>query len=129
MSEIELKPGDRVRITINGVVRETYGDARQFTTIAFASSETDTMCVTLLNRAPGIAFEYLAPAEWPPRPGDLWHDRAGDPWFATQDDFDEPIRMIGRAGTPYPDDPEVLLRVWGPMTLVHRQAEAKDGDR
>ncbi|MEV4458499.1 hypothetical protein [Microbispora sp. NPDC049633] len=129
MSEIELRPGDRVRVTITGIVREAYaGDRKYFTTIAYASSETDTMCVTLPSSVPGVAFEYLAPAEWPPRPGDLWHDRAGDPWFAGQADFDEPVRMIGRSGTAYPDDPEVLLRAWGPMTLVHRQDEAKGGE-
>lgn len=123
----ELKPGDRVRVVIDGTVRHQVNGVVH---IRYGAQLTKgDRLLSVVTTEPGVTVEYLAPAEWPPRAGDLWHDRAGDPWFAAQADFDEPIRMIGRGGIAYPDDPDVLLGAWGPMTLVHRQAEAEDGDR
>ncbi|MER7063975.1 hypothetical protein, partial [Streptomyces albidoflavus] len=34
---------------------------------------------------------------WPPRPGDLWRDQDGHPWFATAtDDYD--VRLVDENG-------------------------------
>lgn len=76
---------------------------------------------------PQAAIERVAPAEWPPQPGDLWRrDDPGDVWFAVFDNYGRKLIMLPanptRGLTAYEPD-EVLTR--GPLTLVHREEAAR----
>ncbi|MEU8278171.1 hypothetical protein ACFYOK_37610 [Microbispora bryophytorum] len=127
----DFQVGEVVDITIKGArVKEVcyHGDGNgpdvRFT---YEAKDGEAWPNAVWADAPTVTVTRVAPAEWPPRAGDLWHDCAGDPWFAAHEDLDEPIRLIGRSGLPHPGGPDELLRAWGPMTLVHRQAEAEGG--
>lgn len=90
-----------------------------------------------------ITITRVAPAEWPPRPGDLWRDREGELWFTARHwpDYDDPKDSkgvnaegwrpvmvpvhLGEQGSPW--RPEDVLQPAGPFTLVHREADAEDG--
>ncbi|NUR25552.1 MAG: hypothetical protein HOV83_06835 [Catenulispora sp.] len=74
-----------------------------------------------------FTVERVAPAEWPPQPGDLWRDRNGSTWFAFYGLEAREVFMIprdpvrGPLVTPTPDD--VMTNV-GPLSLVHREEES-----
>lgn len=94
---------------------------------------------------PQAAIERVAPAEWPPRPGDIWAGPQNERWFALKyyGDFDDPkdfkgcnsdgwrvVLMPMQIG-PYGNsekEPDDALRTRGPLTLVHREDEQADGE-
>jgi hypothetical protein len=82
-------------------------------------------CVVPLD-GPGVTVERVAPAEWPPQPGDLWHDRTQTSWFAAD------VADIGETDLPdivlVSEDnhrlvPDEVNQRYGPMTLEHRKGE------
>jgi hypothetical protein len=87
----------------------------------------------------------ILPTEWPPRPGDVWLDKNGSPWFAvhfSNEELDDdeaeyeefvPCRVEGCE--PHSEHIDDVRRWWGPLTLAYRvpaeQAErdaALDGE-
>lgn len=77
---------------------------------------------------PQAAIERVAPADWPPQPGDLWReDGTRGLWFVFRDPsaFDaSPSGMRAREadGDRWTDDALNLLDT-GPLTLIHRDHE------
>jgi hypothetical protein len=70
--------------------------------------------------APGITVERVAPAKWPPQPGDLWRDNGGTLWFAVEDDHGTvTLTCSGRNRRPAAD----ILALYAPLTRVHRESE------
>jgi len=91
---MSFKPGDIVDITIEGArVRAIRGE--------------DTV-------------ERVAPAEWPPRPGDVWLDAGGRAWTALRG------RMFPVTSTRG-ESADAALAIYGPLTLVHREDEQDGG--
>ena len=89
--------------------------------------------VVLPSAAPSsVTTERVAPAEWPPQPGDLWADSRGVWWFvhrvqvgnARHETRLVPDRPV-QAGGWWPDR---LLSDRGPVTLVHRIAVDDEPD-
>jgi hypothetical protein len=76
-----------------------------------------------------VTVERKSPAEWPPQPGDVWHDRHESKWFAVLD-RNAPGRVVmvvatptAAPGSPYPPD-QVLDKV-GPLSLAWRESEVE----
>ena len=75
----EFKPGDIVDITIEGArVRAIRGED----TVDHLSYETQGGFVASVALTESVTVERVAPAEWPPRPGDVWLDAEGRAWTA-----------------------------------------------
>lgn len=62
---------------------------------------------------------------WPPRPGDLWREEEGRPWFAIEGD-DYAVRLIDEAGRK--ESPEQLAAT-RKLRLVTRVRKTNDNDR
>ncbi|WP_206184911.1 hypothetical protein [Thermoactinospora rubra] len=62
---------------------------------------------------------------WPPRPGDLWRDDEGRPWFAVETD-DYIVRLVDEAGRQ--ENPEVLVGTRR-LKLVSRVRKTNENDR
>lgn len=119
MSGQTFQPGEHVRVTIEGVI-QTYGPSPDVVTIRAGNGidvylpwETGTI-------------ERVAPPEWPPRPGDLWEDSAGDLWFAQLHDYPETdphVQLLHETmnGRLIPWDPADVLSSRGPMKLARRR--------
>lgn len=73
-----------------------------------------------------VEIVRLAPADWPPRHGDLWHDTHGTLWagisIPDDDTVEEPyVAMVPlRPNNRNSADPDRLLQDRGPLELVHR---------
>lgn len=75
----------------------------------------------------GQTIERVAPANWPPRPGDKWKDRFGGSWFAMV--IENALYLVPATPLPYNDarhEPQEALDRVGPFTLVHRDDEHAD---
>lgn len=123
----DYKVGEVVDITIKGArIIEVSGQSIVYTypglhTLARSAVAPDAEAVTV---------ERVAPAEWPPRKGDLWRDRQGDLWFARIADGDDWSTLVLTCDVPYAfSDPDKVLATYAPLTLVHREAEQDGGDR
>lgn len=74
---------------------------------------------------PQAAIERVAPANWPPRLGDLWQDDGERAYFVADirvdysDDDMPDLRMIAQWGEQL--DPDVAMRKYG-LTLVRRHS-------
>lgn len=121
----EYKPGEIVDITIKGArVRNQHDgdDGLDVLTVIYGQHNT----VAHLSLDDSVTVERIAPAEWPPRPGDLWRDNGGELWFA--------VEIGGVALVPsYPVSssrrgvvPDKVKDSVGPLTLVHRENTLED---
>jgi hypothetical protein len=63
----------------------------------------------------GVTVTRVAPAEWPPRPEDLWRDHNGRLWFGRSQN-----RFVTTGGSRE-ETPDRLLADYGPLTLIHRE--------
>ncbi|MBA9003702.1 hypothetical protein [Thermomonospora cellulosilytica] len=140
-------PGEYVDIAVRNarVVRVGQDDiGRSF--LEVAHGELNTLTSVELDDV-FVTITRAAPAEWPPRPGDLWRDREGRLHFASAyaPDYDnaEDCRGINDEGwrvvllSQHSDDscnpgsqmhrPEYVNQRYGPLTLVHREPAAQDG--
>lgn len=120
----EFKSGEIVDVTIKGVrVDDQHPDG----TVTIIADHSDGGTATW-QMPPQAAIGRVAPAEWPPQPGDLWKDEHGSFWFAFWGADACEVFMVpsdparGELNTPMPD--RVLLMV-GPLTLVHREDQAE----
>lgn len=113
----DFKIGEVVNITIEGV---------RITRPRMATG------VTILDKhgvphvmPPQAAVTRVAPADWPPRPGDLWHDRNGCPWFAAdihdEAETDEENLVLIPVWELSGFAPDPVIQKYGPLTLVHRE--------
>lgn len=122
----EFKSGDVVDITIKGV---RINEVDQHGCISIIAKDCFDGQPASWRLPPQAAVVRVAPAEWPPKPGDKWRDRHGSAWFAFYGLEAREVFMIpadpvrGPLSTPTPD--EVMHKV-GPLTLVHREEE-QDG--
>lgn len=113
----DFKSGEVVDITIKGARVQSVSNDHW---LAFWITDRGTMH-SLDISAPGVTVERVAPAEWPPQAGDVWLDRAGEPWFAFSD---HDVLLLpafpvstSRAGLL----PRVVMEKVGPLTLVRRE--------
>ena len=131
------QPGEVVDIAIKGA-RVGHPAANGFLNV-FVDGVPHT-----IDLVDAVTVERRAPADWPPRPGDIWAGPANERWFAVRyyGDFDDPkdfegcnsdgwrvVLMPMQIG-PYGDsekEPDDALRTRGPLTLVHREDEP-DGE-
>lgn len=110
-----IQPGALVDVTIKGV-RYTGESERGFAVVADEDGDQFPL--------PAHAeLERVAPAEWPPQPGDLWRDAFRSTWFALHDNYADRIVMIPAKPTNgltvY--EPDKALDKAGPLTLVRRE--------
>lgn len=130
MNTPELKKGDRARVTIDGIVTGfSIGidlvSGSRVVHLDYAAGRRSTVFV---QDEQDVTVERLAPAEWPPRPGDLWRDKHGDLWFFYSDPTDEDVicgRTAGGARWSVNDFDDQLADN-APWTLVRRD-ESADG--
>lgn len=117
----DIKLGDVVDIAIKGVRMGERSPIR--VTIEDESGE-------LWALPPQAAIKRVAPAEWPPRTGDLWRDRDGDLWLGMlvddDDDANEPYVVLRAARSSKSlelvgNDNGDVLSWHGPLILVHRE--------
>lgn len=122
-----FKPGEVVDITIKGARVQRSGPddiGGRFLSVIYGDHNHHVT----LDMKPEVTVERVSPPEWPPRPGDLWRDMAGIVWFATDvhdvDRTDVPEVRLVRAYEGAASDPvDKVLKLYGPLTLVHREPE------
>lgn len=125
-----FKPGEIVDITIKGA-RVEWANSTDMNVWAVDEVDPDTGVnlgeqITISHAAENVTIERVAPAEWPPRPGDLWRDGEGDVWFAVEDrDGDVHFRATGDTYAPT----DWAAKHYAPLTLVHREDEQDGGTR
>src|SRR5690606_41537796 len=89
---------------------------------ASVASAALTVSVTVeVALTESVTVEWVAPAEWPRRPGDVWLDAEGRAWTALRG------RMVPVTSTRG-ESADAALATYGPLTLVHREDE-QDGGR
>ncbi|HEY9476523.1 MAG TPA: hypothetical protein VIS06_22075 [Mycobacteriales bacterium] len=124
-----FQPGEIVDITIKGARVESHdGDGM---IVNLGGTARITIPVVLPSDSATVTVEGVAPAEWPPQPGDLWRSADGRVWFAADRadynyDSADQIVMISEGAWRYGDDrtPQDLNRNAGPLTLVRREGGA-----
>jgi hypothetical protein len=130
-------PGEHVRILIDDarvekMFTEGHGDdVTPMIQVTIADSSGVAYYLTLPCDWPGVTIERVAPPEWPPQPGDLWRDRNGSAWFATDlndiaETGDPEIAMV-LAYEDFHQPPDAVNKNKGPLTLVHREEANGDG--
>lgn len=126
-----FQPGEIVDITIKGarvehVTTEGFdGDATKVAQVVVYDADGRPYYITFPPSWDTVAVERRAPAEWPPRAGDLWRDRAGEVWFAFRDRAVFLVPMypvdISRSGL----EPARVMRAVGPLKLMHREDDGE----
>lgn len=67
-----------------------------------------------------LEAEQVAPAEWPPQPGDVWSDGTGQVWFFYLSEHDNSLSIRNATGGYVPDYPQEHLLHIGGLRLRHR---------
>lgn len=133
----EFKPGEIVDITIKGA-RIEWANSTDMNVWAVDEVDPDTGVnlgeqITISHTAENITVERVAPAEWPPRPGDLWRDHDGDVWFCRAWQAEDKWRTGLVCARRVPGKSAILggsmsaAQVQdrhGPLTFVHREDES-----
>lgn len=121
----ELQVGEYVDIAIKGA-RIYEVDA--LTGVHRAETENGAI-ISWLAADTRVEVVRVAPAEWPPRPGDLWRDRDGALWawrrYTYHDgeyriDSEDFISLDGKR-CQWGDQADDVLRDFGPLQLVRRE--------
>lgn len=124
MSDFQV--GEVVDVTIKGV----RVDAVHTDGTPDIIAEDSAGLATVWALPPQAAVERVAPAEWPPQPGDLWRDQDGDLWYGLlvdDDDTEDESYIVLRPGrtSKHPSyvnsDNDGVRRTYGPLTLVRRE--------
>ncbi len=125
-----LQPGDVVDITIrNARIVDVTGDKVRYQTPA-----RDAPVVHIVHLGPDwplVTATRVAPAEWPPRAGDVWRDRSGGTWHALQHlPKHGGVRLFATTGSAQavPWEPARILADHGPMEIAFREPQRKDPD-
>lgn len=138
--------GEYLNITIKGArVRRTRTLPDDGVSVEHLSYDIGNY-TTSLPLVEGVAVERMAPAEWPPLPGDIWGIADGGRWFAAQyhADFDnrEDFEGCNEGGWrtvlvpmdigPYGNSPgrpdEIRKKAAGQLTLVYREPALSNDD-
>ena len=122
----EFKRGDIVDITIKGVRVA----AEHMGVVSIVADHPDGKPAHY-NMPPQAKVERVAPAEWPPRPGDLWRDQLGAVWFAADlvNDGGDPAIYMLASHEDHQVVPDYCNEKYGPLTLVYREDEQDGGTR
>jgi hypothetical protein len=129
MTDTTYAVGELVDVTIRGArvvgtLRRRSDDQYPEIVLALDEHAGQEFSVTL-PLVDGVTIERIAPAEWPPLVGDLWRDRAGTLWFDTPNSpYADNHWLIGSNGQG--DHANSLLKLNGPLTLVHREPAPAD---
>lgn len=125
MSAQEFRRGELVDVTIKGARVLEAGD--QVLHIAYPTSSFNNDAeVYLRHDMDAVVVERVAPAGWPPRPGDLWRTADGDLLFCAENlDCSDQMFFDQRGNDLFASS---VLRKCGPLTLIHREPERKDGE-
>jgi hypothetical protein len=139
-----FQAGELVNVTIRNArvvnsypVRRDDADMGTVLVAEYTNGEHRNIAVNLAAEA--VTVERVAPAEWPPLPGDLWRSTptrrspAGQLWLAcgavdVDGKTDPYVPLVStEEDHAYADD---VLHSYGPLTLVHRepQPEPSTGD-
>jgi hypothetical protein len=122
----DFKPGDIVDITIRArVVEMIPGGALRFTFRQPEHFNAAPYPHVIATNSPDLTFELVAPAEWPPQPGDLWRDKHGELWFIHCDPPDGLLMARTADGERWTPDASRLIEDNGPLTLAYREPVAE----
>lgn len=110
----DFQPGEIVDIVIKG----GRIDAIEKNWVHVVMPTGTTARVELTDHE-GVRITRVAPAEWPPQPGDIWGDGADERYFVRDNNTLVPRGVGGNV------QPNYLMQVLGPLSLVHR--EQQDG--
>lgn len=137
MGEIPtFRSGELVDIAIRGVrivsINTPYDDPASITV---GLPNTDDR-LTLLVPWNGVTVERVAPAEWPPLPGDLWRDSDGGLWMMQRrvhiGEYGNRTEraMVAADADSYSSSElvERFLERHGPLELVHREPRHGESD-
>ena len=115
-------PGEIIDVTISGARIESISDVG----IAQCSLPNHAWRPTINLRADGVEVERRAPAEWPPRHGDLWRDRSGGLWAGAEIHLEDGpyVMLFPLSSSRSSADPDRVLQDCGPVALAHREPEA-----
>jgi hypothetical protein len=119
MSGPTFKVGELVDIRIKGArYAAEHGDNSGFDLVG----EPDRIWLPLSDAS--ITVDRVAPAEWPPRAGDIWADRNGKEWFAVRRISITGDAIIFRAADDDAsnwNEPSEVLSDVGPLALIRRR--------
>ncbi|SEG44295.1 hypothetical protein SAMN04489712_105244 [Thermomonospora echinospora] len=107
-------PGEIVNITITGGRIDEV--SKNGIHVVLPNGTTATVELSNLE---AVTVERVAPAEWPPQPGDLWRTER-QPYFAMYSDG--AMVLVNLGGERFSPD---FVLAHGSLTLVHR--EEQDG--
>jgi hypothetical protein len=94
----------------------------------FATLRFGSWLVSVNLIAPGVTVDRVAPAEWPPRAGDIWADRNGKEWFAVRRISIAGDAIIFRAADDDAsnwNEPSEVLGDVGPLALIRRRGPVR----
>ncbi|MGS2641716.1 hypothetical protein [Streptosporangium sp. G12] len=125
----QYKRGERIRITVDGVIeydREPDDQPGRTAELTIAVSTGAGLYDVTVPLDYVVAAERLVPAQGEPQPGEIWRDRDGVERFASKDRSGQVV-LRGAAGTE---------RVWqnvnathGPLTRVYPASPAPEPER
>ncbi|MUN41486.1 hypothetical protein [Actinomadura litoris] len=122
----EYRPGEIVDILIKGV---RIAEQDQHGCVTITAKDCFDGKHASWRVPPQAAVTRVASADWPPRAGDVWHDRNEAAWFAFTALNGPEILMIPGDSKRDPlttPPPHVVLDAVGPMTLVYREGGSAD---
>jgi len=120
------QPGEIVDITIRGarILPPSYPGAPLRVAYHEVSPGVQSTITIPYADSDAVTVERVTPAQWPPRPGDLWRDSAGRVWFGAgyEDLGDMRVLLVSQDQYSLGSDlPDHINQEHGPMTLVHRE--------
>lgn len=116
----EFKPGEIVDITIKGARVVDVAHLKDCEVGVSFECDYGEYGWAIPLGPPEVTVERVSPAEWPPRPGDVWLDAEGRAWTALRG------RMFPVTSTRG-ESADAALAIYGPLTLVHREDEQGGG--
>lgn len=120
----DYRPGELVKVTIRGRVHALANATGYVLALDYDTSDGIEHQMRIITDSPSVTVERVAPAEWPPRPGDLWRDRHGSVWFAFRDPRGWVLMQAGDPTSDQKPQPETVITKHGPLELMHREPEA-----
>lgn len=122
VTDITLTGARIQRVTTEGVD----GDVTRVAQIAVYNDQGMPYYVTVPLGWASVTVERRTPAEWPPRAGDLWRNRA-EPFFAVDvadtDEGPSEVLLVTTVGEQI--GPDAAWGLYGPLTLVHREDDGE----
>ncbi len=115
------KVGDLVTIEIRNVKVDRVDGCEVFFTTR-AGGQRIEHAIHVGPGWPDATVTTLAPAEWPPLPGDLWRDKHGALWVVYRSGYSAATVTMHEANGPrWSEGHEGQIEANGPWALVHRE--------